>query len=174
MIDYNRYILTSKDSALESIISNALLLSIQIVLLVFSSKWMGAINKLKVGIFICLPITAIIMIWNIYSYYHDETDIKLELSSKGIMMKDVACTYKICWDDIRCLRLDMGQCDIAVELRNTGKKHEFSLSLYSMNPYQLLSAIEFFSKGHDIAINVKSKLWMPFHCNPFHNGFRRD
>ena len=105
MIDYNRYILTSKDSALESIISNALLLSIQIVLLVFSSKWMGAINKLNVGIFICLPITAIIMIWNIYSYYHDETDIKLELSSKGIMMKDVACTYKICWDDIRCLRL---------------------------------------------------------------------
>ena len=76
MIDYNRYILTSKDSALESIISNALLLSIQIVLLVFSSKWMGAINKLNVGIFICLPITAIIMIWNIYSYYHDETDIK--------------------------------------------------------------------------------------------------
>lgn len=52
MIDYNRYILTSKDSALESIISNALLLSIQIVLLVFSSKWMGAINKLNVGIFI--------------------------------------------------------------------------------------------------------------------------
>lgn len=174
MIGYNRYILTSKDSALEGIISNVLLSSFQIVALILSSKWMGVINKLNIGIFIFLPITVIIAIWSIYSYYHDETAIKLELSSKGIMIKDVVYTYKMCWDDISSIKLDMRRCDISVELRKTGKKQEFSLSLYSMNPYQLLSAITLFSKGHDVAIDVKSKLWMPFHCNPFHNGFRRD